>query len=128
MDQEPIVLDLEHVQAIHARSLIEHGGADGIRNAGGLKAAVTQARNVYYYLGGDLFELAAAYAFHIAEAQAYLDGNKRTAVATALIFLEANEIGTTDNDPMALYQPMIDVAKGSLDREGLAEVMRKLFA
>ncbi len=40
MDQEPIFLSLEHVEAIHIRSLVEHGGAEGIRNAGGLEAAV----------------------------------------------------------------------------------------
>jgi death-on-curing protein len=128
MEQDPVFLSLEHVEAIHARSLLEHGGAAGTRDAGGLESAVLQPRNVFYYLDSDLFEIAAAYAFHIAEAQAYLDGNKRTAVASALIFLEGNGIGTTGIDPMELYQPMIEVSAGSLDREGLAQRMRELFS
>jgi len=128
MEQEPIFLNLEHVEAIHRRSLIEHGGADGVRDAGGFEAAVLQPRNVYNYLNGDLFEMAAAYAFHIAEAQAFLDGNKRTAIASALIFLEINGVETTGIDSMELYQPMIEVAASKLDREGLAQIMRALFA
>ncbi|MFT7171936.1 MAG: death-on-curing protein [Paracoccaceae bacterium] len=128
MEREPFFLTLKHVEIIHARSLLEYGGAEGTRDPGGLESAVLQAQNVYYYLGGDHFELAAAYAYHIAEAQAYLDGNKRTAIAPALIFLEGNGIETTNIDPMELYQPMIEVAAGRLDREGLAQRMRELFS
>jgi death-on-curing protein len=124
---EPFFLALEQVEAIHKRSLLEHGGADGVGDPGGLESAVMQPRNVYHYLGGDLFEIAAAYAYHIAEAQAYLDGNKRTAIACALVFLECNGIETTRIDPMDLYQPMIDISARRLDREGLAERLRQLF-
>lgn len=113
--------------AIHERSLVEHGGTVGVRDSGGLESAVMQPINVHYYLDGDLFDLAAAYAFHIAEAQAFLDGNKRTAIASALIFLEINGIATTEIDPMALYLPMIDISAGHLDRESLAGKMRELL-
>jgi|GEM_PF-4316873 len=44
-----------------------------------------QARNVYYYLGGDLYDIAASYAYRIAEAQACIDGNNRTAIASAMV-------------------------------------------
>jgi death-on-curing protein len=128
MPLEPRFLTLEQVEVIHVRSLSEHGGSSDIRDAGGLESAVMQRLNVYHYLGADLFGMAAAYAYHIAEAQAYLDGNKRTAIASALIFLEINGVETTGIEPMELYQPMIDVSAGKLDREGLAARMRKLFA
>lgn len=127
MAREPFLLTAEAVEAIHTRSLAEHGGATGIRDAGGLESAVMQAHNVHLYLQGDLFEMAAAYAYHIAEAQAYLDGNKRTAIASALIFLELNGIETTGIDPMVLYQPMMDVAASRMDRAGLAVRMRELM-
>jgi len=127
MTEEPFFLELEHVAAIHQRSLAEHGGSDGVRDPGGLEAAVMQPRNVYHYLGGDLFGIAAAYAYHIAEAQACIDGNKRTAIASALVFLECNGVDTTKIDPMDLYQPMIDVSSHLLDREGLAGRFRELF-
>jgi death on curing protein len=127
MASEPQFLTLKQVETIHVRSLAEHGGSQGLRDAGGLESAVMQPQHVHHYLNGDLYEIAAAYAFHIAEAQAYLDGNKRTAIASALIFLELNGIETTGIDPMELYAPMIQIAKGELDRTGLAEQMRGLF-
>ncbi len=98
-----------------------------MRNAGGLESAVMQPRNVFHYLSGDVIEIAAAYAYHIAEAQAYLDGNKRTAIACALVFLECNGVETTRIDPMELYQPMIDISAHRLDRTGLARKFRELF-
>ncbi|MBX3743285.1 MAG: type II toxin-antitoxin system death-on-curing family toxin [Akkermansiaceae bacterium] len=125
---EPFFLELEQVAAIHQRSLSEHGGSAGVRDHGGLEAAVMQPRNVFHYLGGDLFDISAAYAYHIAEAQACIDGNKRTAIASALIFLEINGVDTTAIDPMELYQPMIDVSAHLLDREGLANLFRRLFS
>jgi len=128
VEREPAFLTLRQVEMIHARSLLEHGGATGIRDEGALESAVQQPQNVQYYLKGDLFEIAAAYAYHIAEAQAYLDGNKRTAIASALIFLEGNGIETTGFDPMVLYRPMIDVAASRLERVGLAELMRDLMS
>lgn len=127
MSSEPLFLNVEQVFTIHHRSLLEHGGMAGVRDKGGIEAAVLQPRNVFLYLSGDFFDLAAAYAFHIAEAQGFIDGNKRTAVASALIFLEINEVSTTKIDSMELYQPMIEVSGGNLDREGLALRMRELF-
>lgn len=80
--------------------------------------------NVYFYGEGDLFEIAAAYAYHIAESQAYLDGNKRTAVEAALGFLELNGIDTSGLPELAAYEAMIAVAKHELNRAGLAQFLR----
>ncbi len=124
---EPRFLSLEQIEKIHERSLATYGGLAGTRDPGGLEAAAMHPRNVFYYEGGDLFEIAAAYAFHIAEAQAYLDGNKRTAAASATIFLKGNGVTIEEIDPMALYAPMIAVAERKLDRPGLAKKLRKLF-
>ena len=60
---EPFFLSLEQVTVIHRRSLLAHGGLDGVRDQGALEAAVAQARNVHLYLQGDLFEMAAAMRF-----------------------------------------------------------------
>jgi death-on-curing protein len=74
-----------------------------------------------------LFEIAAAYAFHLAEAQAYVDGNKRTAIASALLFLESNgAYRTPDQDQ--LCNAMINIANHKLDKSGLAEIFRRLAA
>ena len=55
-----------------------------------LESAIAQPLNVYFYEDGDLYEVAAAYAFHIAESQAYVDGNKRTGLIAAGRFLAVN--------------------------------------
>jgi death-on-curing protein len=77
-DAEPRFLDLEVVLFLHRRSLELHGGLDGVRDPGAVESALASAKNTYFYGGGDNHDIAAAYAFHIAESQAFLDGNKRT--------------------------------------------------
>ena len=123
---EPVFLTIDEVVLLHCISLDEHGGAHGVRDQGAFESAVTQPMNDYWYGNADLFGVAAAYAFHIAEAQAFLDGNKRTAIAAALAFLELNGVGTTTSTEV-LYAAMIAIAKHELDKPGLAGVLRRLF-
>jgi death on curing protein len=82
----PEFLDLEEVLEIHALQLDEFGGIAGVRDRGLLESAVEQARATAFgeLLHADLFEMAAAYLFHIVKHHAFLDGNKRTALVTAL--------------------------------------------
>lgn len=82
----------------------------GIRSEDALESAIAQPLNVFFYGNGDLYEIAAAYAFHIAESQAYFDGNKRTAVEAALDFLEINGIDTGPLPELSAYDAMIRVA------------------
>ncbi len=65
--KEPVFISRARVDTLHRRSLEEHGGQDGIRNEHGLESALVQPMNVFHYGQGDLFDLAAAYAYHIAE-------------------------------------------------------------
>ncbi len=81
--------------------------------------------NTWFYGRGDLYDVAAAYAFHIAEAQAFIDGNKRTAVAAALSFLGKNGEPVLEDDG-SIYQAMIDIANHRLDKPGLAAIFRRL--
>jgi death-on-curing protein len=90
--REPEFLSPAILEQLHADSLALFGGGDGVRDRGLLESALASARNTYLYGRGDVFEVAASYAFHIAQAQAYLDGNKRTAVAAALTFLNGNDV------------------------------------
>ncbi|MEO6569026.1 MAG: hypothetical protein ABIO94_09720 [Opitutaceae bacterium] len=57
---EPVFIARTRVEAIHRRSLEEHGGQDGIRNEHGLDSALAQPMNVYFYGQGDLYDMAAA--------------------------------------------------------------------
>jgi len=124
---EPEFLEFEDVLALHERSLREHGGSAGMRDEGLIRSAVGQPQNDFYYGGADLFGIAAAYAFHIAQAQAFIDGNKRTGLAAAATFLEMNGVDTAA-DQSALANAMIAIAERRLDKAGLAALFRELFA
>ena len=77
------------------------------------------------YLHSDEFMMAAAYAFHIAEGQPFVDGNKRTGLNAALVFLDIN--GWSVDDPQGeLYDAMIGLATGTHTKASLAEVFRRL--
>ena len=80
-------------------------------------------QNVAAY-GGDVFDVAAAYAFHIAESQCFLDGNKRTAVAAALNFMANNEVRCMIDD-MRLYDYMIGIAEKRFTKADLAKYFRE---
>ena len=121
---EPAFLTIDDVLRIHARSLAEHGGSEGVRDLGLVESALASAKNVFYYGSGDFFDVGAAYAFHLAESQAFIDGNKRTAVAAALVFLARNGV-YVQPAPWDLYSAMIDVAEKKKDKADLAEIFRK---
>ena len=125
---EPLFITRERVDVLHQRSLEEHGGQDGIRNEHGLESALAQPMNMLVYGQGDLFDLAAAYAYHLAENQPFIDGNKRTAITTALAFLELNGISTSAITNALLYDAMIAIAGKRLDKAGLANVFRSHLA
>ena len=86
----PRWLSKTFVLAIHARLLAEHGGAVGVRDEGLLESALDSPRNRFEHGEGDVFQLAAAYAFAITSNHPFADGNKRVAFAAAGIFLELN--------------------------------------
>lgn len=124
---EPQFLTLADVLTIHEEQIEAYGGIRGIRDEGLLDSAVMtpQASFGGEYLHADLFEMAAAYAFHIAENQAFFDGNKRTALVSALVFLDINGCLILD-DEMKLYDAMIAVANKEMDKYDLADLLRNL--
>jgi death-on-curing protein len=77
------------------------------------------------YLHSDLFSMAAAYAFHIAESQAFVDGNKRAGLNAALVFLLMNGWEVIDEREQ-LYDAMIAIAVRQLDKAGLAQLLQAL--
>jgi death-on-curing protein len=125
---EPVFLSRERVLLLHQLSLQEHGGLDGLRESGLLDSALVQPEATFYYGHGDFAAIAAAYAFHLAQNQPFIDGNKRTAVTSALAFLELNGISTTAVTDAELYDAMIGIAERRVDKAGLAEIFRKRLA
>ena len=87
---EPIWVPLAAILAIHDRQIARHGGASGMRDRALLEMGCARAINLAAYADSGLAEIAAAYAFGICKAHAFVDGNKRTAFVTALTFLRLN--------------------------------------
>lgn len=117
----------EEILEFYADQLRLFGGQDGIRDDGVLRSAVAMPEASFdgVYLHEDIFLMAAAYAFHIAEGQPFMDGNKRTGLNAALVFLELNG-WTVDDSEGDLYEAIIGLATGAQTKSGLAEVSRVL--
>mgnify|MGYP000987484164 CR=1 FL=1 len=127
MTGEPDFFSVDEVLEFHRLQLAAYGGKEGIRDGHLLESAVAMPQATFggEYLHADLFEMAAAYAFHLAENQPFLDGNKRTALMTALVFLDLN--GYLVLDPVGrLYDAMIAMARKESGKEKLAELLRAL--
>ena len=123
-------LTVEAVKAIHGEVLAAHGGAAGIRDETLLESAVAapQASMMGQPLISDAIEIAAAYLFYICKNHAFVDGNKRTALAACLVFLEEN--GFLADRKLAINeweQFVLDVAASQLDRAATTRRLRKLL-
>jgi len=99
-------LGLEEVLALHTEQVHLYGGSAGVRDLGLLESAVATPEASFggEYLHGTLAEMAAAYLFHLASNHAFVDGNKRIAVAAAFMFLFMNdtELTCTEDELVAL--------------------------
>jgi len=124
---EPSFLSVDEVIFLHDEQLVRFGGAAGIRDADLLASAVgtPQASFGGEFLHPDLFSMAAAYAFHIAQNQPFVDGNKRAGLLSALVFLDLTGMMVSDPEGL-LYQAMIDIAERTMDKGGLADLLRTL--
>jgi death-on-curing protein len=130
MGLEPRFLSRAEVDELHADSLHEFGGIAGVRDDALVESALGAAMNEHFYGGGDVFAVAAAYAFHIAQNQAFIDGNKRTATASALIFLAMNGHTRhhTAEERRNIYDALIAIVERRMGKPELAALFRKLFA
>ncbi len=124
---EPNFLTVEEVLTIHDEQITEYGGIHGLRDSGLLESAVMMSQASFggEYLHRDLFEMSAAYAYHISENQPFLDGNKRTALVSALVFLDINGIQILD-EKMRLYNAMIAIANKKFGKTDLADLLKEL--
>lgn len=98
----PRFLDLAEVLEVHVDQIDRYGGASGVRDLHLLLSALAMPEAGHgEYVHGTLFEIAAAYLFHLAKNHPFVDGNERTAVASALAFLDLNGV-VVDADPTGL--------------------------
>jgi len=120
----PAFLTTDTVLRIHARSLAEFGGPAGIHDPGAVESAVMAVQNHFHYTGGDIFALAGVLLWHLASDHPFADGNKRAALASALVFLAINGVDLAQDDD--LFEGLtLSVARGELGKEQVAEVFRK---
>jgi death-on-curing protein len=80
------------VLTVHARLIAETGGTVGLRNEGLLESALAAVENRRRHEDADFVTCAATYAYHLTQAHAFVDGNKRVAAAVTETFLESNEV------------------------------------
>jgi death-on-curing protein len=120
-------MTLDEAIDAHMDQVKRYGGHPGVRDIDLLLSALAMPQASFggEFLHRDIFEAAAAYAFHICNHYPYVDGNKRTALACALVFLELNAKEIRDSDG-TLHAAMIDVASGRLSKQQLAHVLRRL--
>jgi death-on-curing protein len=121
---------VEAVKAIHAEVLAAHGGSPGLRDQSLLESAVAapQATKLGQPVITDPVEIAAAYLFYLCRNHAFVDGNKRAALATCLVFLSENQLlpeEVLDADDWEALT--LDVAASRLDREQTTSRLRKLL-
>lgn len=118
------------VKAIHREVLAAHGGAPGLRDEARLESAVAapQATMLGEPLLADPVAIAAAYLFYLCRNHPFVDGNKRVALATCLVFLSENGLLPNEHlDADAWEALTLDVAASRLDRTRTASRLRRLL-
>ena len=126
MMKDVLFLTLAEVIDIHSNQIRLYGGLPRIRDINLLSSAIAMPHASFHgeYLHNDIYEMAAAYAFHIGKNHPFIDGNKRTALVSALVFLELN--GISISDAGKLYDAMLDLSTGKLNKSEFASILRKL--
>src|SRR2546430_381934 len=111
------------VLAVHARLISETGGSVGLRDEGLLESALAAAENRHYYEAADMVTCAATYAYHLTQAHAFVDGNKRIAAAITETFLETNggQLMMTNEEVVQLF---LEIASGVLNRDEVERWLR----
>jgi death-on-curing protein len=118
-------LDVDDVVLLHDAILARYGGTSGIRDRGLLCSAVEQpqARFAGTYLHVTVVDMAAAYLFHIVSNHAFVDGNKRTGLLTALVFLERNGYRVREQQT-ELFELTMAVSRSELSKHEIAETLQ----
>lgn len=119
-----IFLELDEIIELHTRTIIEHGGSHGLRDKGALESALNAALNRYHYEEASLDVCAATYAYHLSQAHAFIDGNKRIAAIAALTFLRANDARLNVTDKNEVRDLILQIASSEMTRDDV----EKFFA
>ena len=116
----PVWIGREVVLAIHDEQLAEHGGQPGVRDRGLLESAMARPQDQFAYGEQSIARLAASYAFGISRNHPFLDGNKRTSLVVAELFLDLNGLELTASDAECVTT-FLQLAAGEITDAELAE-------
>lgn len=123
---EPNFLSLAEVLEIHQDQIARYGGDPGIRDMGLLKSALGMPSVTYggEFLHTDIFEMAAAYLYHLVKNHPFVDGNKRVGAVAAIVFLALNgyEFDAPEDD---FAEMVLAVARGERDKADVAVAIRR---
>ncbi len=114
-------MSIDEVLGLHQRQIEAYGGSPGLRDLGLLQSAVSLPAASFdgAWLHSSLEEMAAAYLFHLAQNHPFVDGNKRTAAISMIVFLAMNDLVPTFT-PDALVELTLGVATGSCSKAEVA--------
>jgi death-on-curing protein len=121
----PFFLEVEHVVRIHLSVIERYGGQQGIRDMGLLHSAVAMPQAAFEgcLLHEDVFAMAGAYLFHIVQDHPFIDGNKRTGAAAAIVFMAMNDV-EVEADEEGLVELTMAVARGEAGIPRIADFFR----
>ncbi len=119
-------LDKKTILVFHQDQIETYGGSPGIRDQGLLDSALAQPQASFdgEYVHENIFEMAAAYGFHICKNHPFYDGNKRTALIAMYTFLYVNGY-QLKADKKSLYAVVMDLANGKVEKKELAAYLAK---
>jgi death on curing protein len=120
-------ISADFVAVIHAQQISRFGGIDGVRDQGLLLSALARPENLVAYGDPDVAALAASYAYGIARNHPFADGNKRTALVTAAVFLLENGWELVAGEADAVVT-ILALAAGELTEDALADWIRANIA
>lgn len=118
---DPVFLSLNEVLEIHQDQIVRYGGDTGIRDIDLLKSALGMPSATFgdQFLHTDIYEMTAAYLFHLVKNHPFVDGNKRVGAVSAIVFLILN--GYDFDAPEEEFADMVlAVARGELDKADVA--------
>lgn len=125
MNKNILFLTLTEVMLIHQNQIENYGGSLGVRDKGMLEAALAQPESSFggTFLHPDIYSMAGAYLYHIAMNHPFVDGNKRVATVSSLMFLELNDYELVVDENL-LEETVLKVAASQLSKDKLIEFFR----
>jgi death-on-curing protein len=122
----PEFLSLDEIVEIHRDQIDRYGGEPGIRDVGLLQSAAAMPRAAFggKFLHSDIYEMAAAYLFHIVRNHPFVDGNKRTGAVAAVVFLAINGVELQAGDE-AFEGLVVSAAAGKIGKKAIAAFLRE---